>query len=53
MRHRFAGMCVKTIVFTRPMRLAIRTATMKEIAARIPVRKKIVPAAAGETPWRW
>ena len=42
-RHRLAGRCVNTIVLTRPMRLAMRTATRYENALRTPVAKKIVP----------
>ena len=44
-RHRFAGRCVNTIVLTRPMRFAMRTATRYESALRMPVAKKSVPAA--------
>ena len=52
-RHRFAGRCVKTIVLTRPMRLAMRTATRKENAVSTPVQKKIVPAVASDSSKRW
>src|SRR5258705_6759652 len=52
-RHRFAGRCVNTIVLTRPMRLAMRTATRYEIDVRMPVQKKIAPAVAGDIANLW
>src|SRR5215468_8956996 len=45
-RHRLDGMWVRTIVLTRPIRFAMRTATRYDTAVRIPVQKKSVPAAA-------
>src|SRR4051794_5149305 len=44
MSRRLAGMWVKTIVRTRPMRAAIRGASSAELAVSSPLQKKIVPA---------
>jgi hypothetical protein len=52
-RHRFAGMCVNTIVFTSPIRSAMRTAMRNETAESTLVAKKSAPTSAGLTPWRW
>ena len=50
----FDGRCVKTIVFTRPIRAAIRDADSDETAASRFAKKKIVPRTAGSTPnLRW
>src|SRR5215471_21228158 len=49
-RQRLEGKWVKTIVLTSPKRPAMRTATRYEIAVRIPVQKKIAPAAASDRP---
>src|SRR5262245_63132009 len=44
-RHRLDGIWVKTIVLTRPIRLASGAARSCEIAASRPVQKKKAPAA--------
>jgi hypothetical protein len=41
---------VKTIVRTRPIRRARRTAASNDAACRIPTAKKITPSVAGEVP---
>ena len=48
----FEGMCVKTIVLIRPMRLAMRAADKAERPARILAAKKIAPNAPGSAPKR-
>ncbi len=45
-------MCVKTIVFKRPMRRASQGATSCEAALSRPVQKKNAPAAASDSPKR-
>src|SRR4029453_2254556 len=52
-RHRLEGMWVKTIVLTRPVGRAIRTAARNDSAASTPVQKKITPTVAADSPKRW
>ncbi len=52
-RQRLDGMCVNTIVLTRPIRFAMRTATRYEAAVRMPVQKNSVPAAASDSEKVW
>src|SRR5688572_8308677 len=48
-RNTLDGRCVNTIVFTKPIRRAIRTATRYENEASTPAQKKMVPATAVES----
>src|SRR5436309_15912885 len=48
MRQRLDGICVNTIVFTRPKRLASHAATGKENAARVLDQKKNTLVAVSE-----
>src|SRR5450759_728824 len=52
-RHRLEGRWVNTMVLTRPMRLAMRTATRYESAVSTPVQKKMLPAMAADTANFW
>src|SRR5262249_2782655 len=49
-RHKLEGMCVNTIVFTSPTRLATKAAARNESALSRPDQKKNRPAAASESP---
>ena len=51
-RHRFAGICVNTIVLTRPIRRASTGAASCDAALKSPVQKKKAPAAASDMPKR-
>src|SRR6516162_3682446 len=51
-KQTFDGRCVKTIVFTRPIRRASRTATGYEKADRRPDQKNNEPAAVSDKP-KW
>src|SRR6516164_2323800 len=51
-KQAFDGRCVKTIVFTRPIRRASRTATGYEKAERRPDQKNKAPAAVSDKP-KW
>src|SRR5215472_4568582 len=51
-KQKFDGRCVKTIVFTRPIRRASRTATGYEKADRRPDQKNNEPAAVSDKP-KW
>src|SRR6516162_7919313 len=51
-KQTFDGRCVKTIVFTRPMRRASRTAIGYEKAERRPDQKNKEPAAVSDNP-KW
>jgi hypothetical protein len=52
MRSTFDGRCVNTMVFTSPIRAAIRDADSDDTAASMFAPKKIPPRTAGSTPKR-
>ena len=52
MRRILDGICVHTIVFTRPMRPATLAATSAERPARKFAPKKMLPSSAGSAPKR-
>jgi hypothetical protein len=51
-RHRLAGMCVNTMVLSRPMRSATLGASHCEAVVSKPAQKKKAPACAAEKPKR-
>ena len=50
MSKTFEGMCVKTIVLSKPKRLAMRAAERAEMPARMLAAKKMVPTPRGQRP---
>jgi hypothetical protein len=48
MRSALEGRWVKTIVRSRPIRPASRTAAWKERACRMPIEKKTIASVCGE-----
>ena len=54
MRRRFDGRWVNTMVFSKPIRAAIRAADSDDTAASRFAPKKIRPRSAGSAPyWMW